>query len=388
MIATHGTEVAIVGAGIVGLAHALAAARQGHRVTVFERHERAIGASIRNFGMVWPIGQPPGPLQERALRSRQVWLELAELGGFFRDPVGSLHLAYHADELAVMEEFVTIAQRTGYPVQMLTAQDVAQKSSAARREGLRGALWSETEVIVDPREAIGMLPQILETHFNVAFCFGSMVTEIHAPYLTVNGKTWRADQILVCSGTDFETLYPDLYQRSGLCKVKLQMMRTEPQPQGYRIGPALCGGLTLTHYGAYAHCPSLPALKQRIQQELPFAVDWHIHVMMSQNGRGELILGDSHEYGLTLDPFDRADINEFILNYLQGFAIVPSWKIQETWHGIYAKLPGQTEFVAQPEAGVQVVNGLGGAGMTLSFGLAEAVLAGKVGSTQEEQNGL
>ena len=108
--APHSTEIAVVGAGIVGLAHALAAARRGHRVTVFERSERAVGASIRNFGMVWPIGQPPGPLRDRAMLSRQIWMDMATKGGFFYDPVGSLHLAYHPDELAVMEEFVALAQ--------------------------------------------------------------------------------------------------------------------------------------------------------------------------------------------------------------------------------------------------------------------------------------
>jgi glycine/D-amino acid oxidase-like deaminating enzyme len=91
-----------------------------------------------------------------------------------------------------------------------------------------------------------------------------------------------------------------------------------------------------------------------------------------------LILGDSHEYGLTFDPFDRADINEFVLTYLKGFARVPSFDIAATWHGVYAKLPGQTEWIAQPEIGVTVVNALGGAGMTLSFGLAEEVVAAQL----------
>lgn len=372
--APHSTEIAVVGAGIVGLAHALAAARRGHRVTVFERSERAVGASIRNFGMVWPIGQPPGPLRDRAMLSRQIWMDMATKGDFFYDPVGSLHLAYHPDELAVMEEFVALAQPTGYAVQMLTAEEAAAKSQAAVTTGLLGALWSETEVIVDAREAIATLPQVLQAAFNIEFRFGATVTAIDSPQFTVNGETWTADHIFVCSGADFETLYPDLYQNSGITKSKLQMMRTSPQPQGYRIGPALCGGLTLTHYAAFADCPSLPVLKQRIQAELPFAVDWHIHVMMSQNGLGELILGDSHEYALTFDPFDRTDINQFVLNYLRGFAQVPCLDIAATWHGIYAKLPGKTEFVAHPAPGVTLVNGLSGAGMTLSFGLAEEVM--------------
>ncbi len=369
------TEIAIVGAGIVGLAHALAAARSGRQVTVFERHPAAVGASIRNFGMIWPIGQPLGPLYDRALRSRQIWLEVAKQAGFSLDLAGSLHLAYRQDELAVLEEFAASRQATAQPVQLLNQTETAAKSPAAITDGLLAALWSATEVIVDPRVAIAQLPAFLSHTYGVTFHFGQAVTAIAYPQFTVGADRWQAEHIFVCNGADFEILYPLLYARSGLTKVKLQMMRTPPQPQQWRLGAALCGGLTLTHYAAFAHCRALPALQQRIQAETPHFPQWGIHVMVSQNALGELIIGDSHEASLNPDPFDREQINRYILDYLMGFARFPDRTIAERWHGIYAKLPGHTEWIHAPELGVTIVNALSGAGMTLAFGLAEEVLA-------------
>lgn len=367
------TEVAVIGAGIVGLAHALAAAKRGAQVTVFERNTQAVGASIRNFGMVWPVGQPAGMLYNRAIRSRQIWQEVALEAGFAIETCGSLHLAYRQDEVDVLEEFVNTLDHPN-SVQLLTAGEVPDKSAAAITDGLLAALWSPTECTVDPREAIGKLPAYLTERYKVESRFGQAVTQIAFPDLVAGGETWTADQIFVCSGADFETLYPTLYANSGITKVKLQMMRTVAQPENWRIGASLCAGLTLTHYGSFAHCQTLAALKTRIETETPHFPAWGIHVMMSQNAAGELVLGDSHEYGLTPDPFDRLQINQYVLDYLKQFAQVPSFEIAETWHGIYAKLPGKTEFIAEPEPGVTVVNALSGAGMTLSFGLAEAVI--------------
>lgn len=366
----------VIGAGIVGLATARALALKGFQVQVMERSSKAVGASVRNFGMVWPIGQSAGELYDRALRTRSIWKELSDDGTFWSNPVGSLHLAYNETEWKVLNELYDVYKSTR-PVQLLNAGAVMNKSDAVVNNGLLGGLYSADELIVDPREAIAALPSILEEKYNVEFFWDRCVSYISEGTVYIGyEEQYESDIIFICSGADFETLYPESFKEYPLTKCKLQMMRAAAQPYDWRIGPALCGGLSLIHYKSFSAAPSLPQLKELYETEMSEYLDWGIHVMVSQNGNGELTIGDSHEYGDTHEPFDKAFINEMILDYLKRFAQFKDWRIIETWNGIYPKLTnGDTELFFSPEAGVFVLNGLGGAGMTLSFGLAEEVVA-------------
>jgi FAD dependent oxidoreductase TIGR03364 len=365
----------VIGAGIVGMATARALAVRNYNVTVIERSEKAVGASIRNFGMVWPIGQPSGKMYERALRSRSIWKETLTGAKCWYRQQGSLHMAYRYEEQEVIEQLARLGDDR--PVRLLTPAETLDKSPAVNGEGLLGSLFSEDEMIVDPREAIAGIPAFLEEALGVRFIWNTAISRIDHPQVFSGASSWSADEIYVCSGQDFETLYPETFAASPITKCKLQMLRLEAQPDQWNIGPALCGGLSLIHYESFKAAASLPALKAIYQIEYSDYLKWGIHVMASQNGLGEVTLGDSHEYALTFDPFDREFINTMILDYLATFANFKSPRISQTWHGIYSKMTnGQTETVLYPESGVTIINGLGGAGMTLSFGLCEEVIAG------------
>ena len=107
------------------------------------------------------------------------------------------------------------------------------------------------------------------------------------------------------------------------------------QPDNWRIGPSLCGGLSLIHYKAFEAANSLSHLKKNYQATMPDYVKWGIHVMVSQNAEGELTIGDSHEYGLVFDPFDKQCINQLIIDYMKKIAVFKDWRVIINRHQLY-----------------------------------------------------
>ncbi|MFM9945990.1 MAG: TIGR03364 family FAD-dependent oxidoreductase [Bacteroidia bacterium] len=368
-------KAVVIGAGIVGLATARALALKGFKVTIFERSEKAVGASIRNFGMIWPIGQPEGELYNRAIRSKQIWKEIADGSGIWFEEAGSLHLAHHQDEWEVLQELYEIFKTQGRPVKLLDSETILSSYNCIKEKGLLGGLFSETETIVDPREAIASIPNYLTEQLGVNFIWCKTITNVESNRVWVNEEIFDTDIVCICSGADFEILYPEVFNKLEITKCKLQMLRFKTNEETRRLGTSLCGGLSLIHYSSFKAAPSLNQLQKRYDEEMGEYIKWGIHVMVAQNGNGELTVGDSHEYGLKFDPFDKAHINELILKYLDEFTITNGWKPIETWHGIYPKMTnGQAGVFMEVDRGVYIINGLGGAGMTLSFGFAEEVI--------------
>jgi phosphonate degradation associated HDIG domain protein len=242
---------------------------------------------------------------------------------------------------------------------------------AVNPDGLRGALHSPAELVVNPPAAVAGLQQYLAEAHGVTLRLGVAVVGIDMPRVhAAGGEVWHADRVFVCSGADFETLFPEVFASAGLRRCKLQMMKTRPQPGGWQLGPHLAGGLTLCHYRAFEACPSVAALRARFAAEMPDYPRYGIHVMASQNDRGEVVIGDSHEYDADISPFDKAEIDELILGYLRRIARLPDWSIAARWNGVYAKHPTKPIVHAEPQPGCVISAATGGAGMTLAFGLA------------------
>jgi len=142
-VSTASFDIAIVGAGIVGLAHALAALRHGLRVAVVDREARAVGASVRNFGFITVTGQQAGATWRRARRTRDVWAEIAAQAGIAIHQRGLLMVARRPEAMDVLEDFA--AGPMGAGCRLLDAA-LLRQTMPALAPGLAGALQSPHEL--------------------------------------------------------------------------------------------------------------------------------------------------------------------------------------------------------------------------------------------------
>ena len=364
----------VIGAGIVGLSTARALALKGYKVTVVEKDQQAVGASIRNFGMIWPIGQPEGVLLNRAMRTREIWSTVLKDANIWSNPCGSLHVAYNPNEWQVLEELFNAFCNQNRSVELLNKQQVLLKFPEVNPHNLIGGLFSSSELIINPLLSISNLPYFFAEKYNITFLWAHSIYQVSSNTVFFNDEKLHADLIFVCTGAYFEQLFPTIFKDTPITKCKLQMMKMKSS-SNKTISTSICGGLSLIHYKSFEIAPSLSLLKKQYELELPEFLKWGIHVMIDQNNNNEFIIGDSHEYSLTHLPFNRNDINQLILNYLKQFIAISDLELISTWNGIYPKMTnGSTELFLIPIPGVYILNGLGGAGMTLSFGLAEEVV--------------
>lgn len=365
---THQYDCLVVGAGIVGLAHALAARRQGLRTAVIDRDARAAGASIRNFGFVTVTGQQEGLTWRRAMRSREVWAEVAAPAGIAVHHRGLIVCARRSEALTVLEEFQASAMGGGCRILRGAALHLAVPGV---RTDLLGALHSPHELRVESRYAI---PQLTAWLAAEGVTFLPRTAALHVEAGAVETPTGRitAEHIVVCPGTDLVSLFPEVMARRGVTLCKLHMLRVADP--GFSLGAAIMSDLGLVRYLGYQVSPSLPALRARLEEEQSEWLEDGIHLIVVQGADGSLVVGDSHHYSDTPDPFQPRAVDDRILAELSATLAIETPDVIERWVGVYPSGP-DVAFMEAPLPGVRLVMVTSGTGASTAFALAEETVA-------------
>ncbi|QPF74579.1 TIGR03364 family FAD-dependent oxidoreductase [Roseateles sp. DAIF2] len=365
-------DLLVVGAGIVGLAHAWQGAKRGLRVIVLERDAACVGASIRNFGFVTVTGQKAGASWARAARSREVWAELAPRAGIAIEQRGLWVAARRPEAAAVLEAFM--ATEMAADCSLLTPTEAQARHPALRGEDLSAVLLSPGELRVESRDAIPRLAAWLAEAHGVDFRFGEAVLAVEAPRVLSARAEYRAERVVVCGGAELNGLFAPLWAPHGLHLCQLQMLRVRPQP-GFRLAGAVMGDLSLVRYEGYAALPEAQALRARLRAEEGESLDHGIHLIVVQSADGSLVVGDSHHYGPVLPPFASEAVDALILRHLREALHLEHCEVLERWVGTYPSSPQVPCLALAPDAATRVVTVTSGTGASTAFGLAEEVFA-------------
>ncbi len=363
-------DVAIVGAGIIGIAHAYAAARRGKRVVVIERDPRANGASIRNFGFVTVTGQERGHSWGLARATRDVWAEVAPQAGIAVEQKGLVLTLRRAEAVAVAEAF--LATEMGEGCALLGAAAFRERYGEIAAADALGALVSSHEVRVESRTALPKLASWLAAAHGVTFMTETAVFGVAPPRIETSRGVVEAETAIVCPGEDFVTLFPERIAAYGPRKCRLSMLRLASP--GFALPAPVMSDLSMVRYAGYAALPEAAALRARLEVEQAAHLAHGVHLIAVQSADGSLVVGDSHHYGDLPGPFAPTEAEACILDEFERATGMKPPPVIERWVGIYPVAEGRTYFIDAPADDVRVVMVTSGTGASTGFGIAERTM--------------
>ena len=367
------TDVCVVGAGLIGLAHALEARRRGLSVVLLERDVRAAGASVRQTGHLFFSALASGDGLDAAPLARERWLELSRQAGIFVEATGTLIVARHRDELAVMEVAAADAARHA---QLLTATEIGSLAPIPLG-GVIGGLHAAQDLRIDPRAASGALARLLMRDANAHVEWGAPVHDVEPGTVHAGALRVHAPAIVVCPGAGQRVLPPDLCSRQheALKLRRMQMLRLGA-PTGRRYGPTLATGLSLLQQPAFATQVEAEVVRARLELEKPEAIESGVQLLVAQLSDGDIVVGESRTNVEAPPPFALERIYRLLLDEVRDLlgtlpAVHQRW--QATQLCVDAEDPRDFS-VSAPLPGLRVVLAVSGRALALAHAKAAEVL--------------
>ena len=343
---SRSTEVAIVGAGVIGLSCAFELAKRGKSVTVIEREESGFGASTVAAGMLTPsfeVETTPPSLVELQLDSlRRYPSFVAEIEGAsdlsceYRDE-GTLWVSRHRDDELELEHIRKIQEDRGLPARRLTGRETRQIEPYLSPR-IIGGLLVETDHQVNSRKLVPALAAACRSLGVELFEHTAVRTverssgRIELTLQSPDGQsTLCAGQVLLAAGVWLEEGLVTPLPQIGMRPIKGQIGHLKGQPlvnrvlrnsdvyivpraggelllgateeeQGFDLQPTAGGTLDLLRY-AFEILPGLYDLYvSEIDVGLRPAVSDHQPVLGPTESDGIFIAGGHYRGGVILAP--------------------------------------------------------------------------------------
>jgi sarcosine oxidase subunit beta len=357
-------DIAIVGAGIIGLFCAHFLARRGIGVVVLERKLAGSGSSTRNGGGIRSQLGTATNLQLSVL-SEPFWAEFEDRFGV--DPglrrIGYLFFAADDDELQTLQHQVSLQHEFGIPSELLSGESLSARWPSLAGLGIAGASYCATDGYLNQHRVLHGVARAAEAA-GVAIECGIDVTgfDLDAGQIkavrTTDGIV-RADVVVNCAGA----------WAAGVA----EQIGVELPIRGRRV-QLLIG---------------LP--KSPLPSDLPWLIGPLGEVHIRQDGDRRALVGGFLGRDETVNPatFDHDADPDWIADVLQKvtetFGIeIERTSILDSWAGLYPTTPDRHPIIDRTDAGLVVVGGFAGLGLmhAPAAGLlaTELILEGRIRS--------
>ena len=341
-VKTRNADVAVVGAGIIGLFCAWFLARRGLRVVVLERKTPGAGSSLRNGGGVRSQWGTATNIQLSVL-SEPFWDEFEDRFGVdvALRRIGYLFLARTTDALAELSRQVALQRDFGVPSEILSASDIGTRWPSLDGFDVTGASFCASDGFLNQHRVVHALTVAAEA--------AGATIESGADVVAMDVAAGRITAVHTTAGT-----------------VATELVVNCAGAWAPRVAEQV--GISLP-----IRSRRVSLLVARPAHPLPVGLPWlidsgEVHLRPDVEGRVQVggFLGNDE----TIDPaaFDH-DADGWWIHAVLG-QVSRRLRIQierssviESWAGLYPSTPDQHPIIDRTDAGMVIVGGFAGAGL-------------------------